>query len=71
MMVGPARMPEPVVARLNATLGEVMLAAEAQSYFTGLGMLPLTSTSAEAAEHIRVEAARWTKVIQGIGVSVD
>jgi tripartite-type tricarboxylate transporter receptor subunit TctC len=71
MMVGPARMPEPVVARLNAALGEVMLTAAAQSYFTGLGMQPRTSTPVEAAEHIRVEAGRWTKIIQGIGVSID
>jgi tripartite-type tricarboxylate transporter receptor subunit TctC len=71
MMVGPARTPEAVVARLNKALGEVMLTAESQSYFTGLGMQPRTSTPAEAAEHIRVEAARWTKIIQGIGVSVD
>jgi tripartite-type tricarboxylate transporter receptor subunit TctC len=64
-------MSEPVVARLNAALGEVMLTAAAQSYFTGLGMQPRTSTPVEAAEHIRVEAGRWTKIIQGIGVRID
>ena len=31
----------------------------------------MTSTPAEAADHIRTESARWTKIIQGIGVSVD
>ena len=71
MMVGPAGMPEPIVARLNAALGDFMRTAEAQKYFTGLGMQPATGTPAEAAEHIRKEAARWTAIIRGIGVSVD
>ena len=71
MMVGPAGMPEPIVARLNAALGDFMRTPEAQKYFTGLGMQPTTGTPAEAAEHIRKEAARWTAIIRGIGVSVD
>jgi tripartite-type tricarboxylate transporter receptor subunit TctC len=71
MMVGPAHMPERIVMRLNQALGDFMLTPEAQKYFTGLGMQPLSSTPAEAAEHIRKEAARWTKIIKGIGVSID
>jgi tripartite-type tricarboxylate transporter receptor subunit TctC len=71
MMVGPARMPEAVVSKLNAALADFMRTPEAQSYFTGLGMQPMTGTPAEAREHIRVEAARWTKVIRSIGVSID
>lgn len=71
MMVGPARMPEPVVMRLNAALTEVMKTPEAQQYFTGLGMQPTTGTPAQAAEHIRKESARWTALIRKIGLSVD
>ena len=71
MMVGPARMPQAIVARLNQTLADVMLTPEAQKYFTELGMQPLTGTPAEAAEHIRKEAARWTALIRTIGVTAD
>lgn len=71
MMVAPARTPDPVVARLNAALTEVMKTPEAQQYFTGLGMRPTTGTPAEASEHIRKESARWTALIRGIGLSVD
>jgi tripartite-type tricarboxylate transporter receptor subunit TctC len=71
MMVGPPRMPEPIVAQLNRALGDFMRTSEAQQFFTGLGMQPLTSTPAEAAEHIRKESARWTAIIKGIGVSID
>jgi tripartite-type tricarboxylate transporter receptor subunit TctC len=71
MLVAPARTPEPVVMRLNKALGDFMQTPEAQKYFTGLGMQPQTGTPAEAAEHIRSESARWTKLIRGIGLSVD
>ena len=71
MMVGPPQVPEPVVMKLNRTLGEVMRTPEAQNYFTSLGMQPRTSTPKEAHEHIVKEAARWTEVIRGIGISVE
>ena len=71
MMAGPARMPESMVTRLNQALADFMVTAEAQKYFTGLGMQPMTSTPEQATEHIRKEAARWTKLIRGIGLSVD
>jgi tripartite-type tricarboxylate transporter receptor subunit TctC len=71
MMVGPPRMPAPVVARLNQTLAEVMRTPEAQKYFTELGMQPTTGTPAEAADHIRKESAKWTALIKKIGLSID
>lgn len=71
MMAGPARMPEPIVTKLNRALADFMLTPEAQQHFTSLGMQPRTSTPAEAQQHIVTEAARWTKVIKGMGISVD
>lgn len=71
MMVGPARMPEPSVAKLNAALADFMRMPQTQQHFIALGMQPTTSTPQQAQDHINVEAARWTKIIKGIGVSMD
>jgi tripartite-type tricarboxylate transporter receptor subunit TctC len=71
MMVGPPHMPQPIVMKLNAALADFMRTPQAQTYFTGLGMHPMTSTPAEAQEHIRKEAAKWTAIIKAIGVSID
>jgi len=71
MMVGPARMPEPVVAKLNKTLAEFMLTPDTQRHFTSLGMQPLTGTPEQARAYIDAEAKRWTAVIKGMGISVD
>ena len=71
MFVGPPLLPEPIVTKLNRAIADFMLTPEAQKYFTGLGMQPRTGTPAEAADHIRVEAAKWSAIIKGIGVSID
>ncbi len=71
MMVAPARTPEPIVAKLNGALADFMRTPQAQQHFIALGMQPKTGTPQEAHDYIRVEAARWTKIIKGIGISVD
>jgi tripartite-type tricarboxylate transporter receptor subunit TctC len=71
MMVGPANMPGAVVAKLNAALADFMATPQARQHFISLGMQPLTGTPQQAHDYIRVEAARWTKIIRGIGLSID
>jgi tripartite-type tricarboxylate transporter receptor subunit TctC len=34
-------------------------------------MQPMTSTPAQAHDYIVKEAARWTEVIKGMGISVE
>jgi tripartite-type tricarboxylate transporter receptor subunit TctC len=71
MVVGPAHLPAPIVAKLNGALVDFMKTEQAQQHFISLGMQPLTGTPEAAHDYIRVEAAKWTKIIKGIGVSVD
>jgi tripartite-type tricarboxylate transporter receptor subunit TctC len=70
-MVGPAHMPDPVVGKLNAALADFMKTPEAQTHFVALGMQPTSGTPQQAQNDIDLEAARWTKIIRGIGVSMD
>ena len=71
MMVGPANMPEPVLARINQALAEFMRTPEAQKHFTSLGMQPMTGTPAEARDYIRSEVVRWMPILKGMGLSVE
>lgn len=66
-VVGPARMPEAIVSRLNKLLVDYVATPEAQAHLIRLGMQPGTSTPGEQAAHIRAELARWGKVIKAIG----
>jgi tripartite-type tricarboxylate transporter receptor subunit TctC len=71
MMVGPAKMPPPVVGKLNGALADFMKTPQAQQHFIALGMQPTSGTPAEAQAYIDKESARWTKIIRGIGISVE
>ena len=71
LMAGPANMPVPIVTKLNAALTDFMLTPEAQTHFKSLGMQPMTSSPAQAHDYIVKEAARWTEVIKGMGISVE
>ena len=71
LMAGPAHMPQPIVTKLNHALADFMVTPEAQKFFTSLGMEPKTGTPAEAHDHIVKEAARWSHVIKGMGISID
>jgi tripartite-type tricarboxylate transporter receptor subunit TctC len=59
------------VAKLNGALMDFMKTPETEKHFISLGMQPTTSTPQQAQAYIDVEAARWTKLIKGIGVSMD
>lgn len=66
-IVGPARLPAPIVTRLNRLLVDFVATPETQAHLLRLGMTPGTSTPDEQAAHIKAELARWGKVIKGIG----
>lgn len=66
-VVGPAKLPDAIVAKLNKALVEFVATPEAQAHLVRLGMQPGTTTPAEQAAHIKSELARWSKVIAGIG----
>ena len=60
MFAAPARLPEPILAKLNGAISSFMTTPEAQRHFTSLGMEPKTGTPGEAQAYIRAEAERWT-----------
>ena len=66
-VVGPANVPSPIAAKLNAALAEVVAAAETKKYFGSLGWVPTPSTQAELGAHIKSEIVRWAKVVEAAG----
>ena len=66
-VIGPAKLPEAIVARLNKVLVEVMAAPETKAHFLRLGMQAGASTPEENAAYISRELVRWTAIIKGIG----
>ena len=65
-VIGPAKLPPDIVAKLNKVLVEVMAAPETKAHFLRLGMQAGASTPAENVAYISRELARWTQIIKGI-----
>jgi tripartite-type tricarboxylate transporter receptor subunit TctC len=70
-LLGPAALPEPIVARLNSELNKALAAPAVQKRLTDFGMEPLPGTPAQFLAMAREEAKRWGPVIQAAGVKLD
>jgi tripartite-type tricarboxylate transporter receptor subunit TctC len=63
-ILGPARLPAPVVARLHGAVLRAMALPDIRVAMERQGIAPRTSTPAEFAAHIAAEVARWTEVVR-------
>ena len=69
--IGPAGMPGPIVARLNAELNKVIASPMIRERWLALGIEPVGGTPARFAEHVKKETAKWTDVIKRAGIKGD
>jgi tripartite-type tricarboxylate transporter receptor subunit TctC len=67
-MFGPAGIPQPIVTQLNTELTRILKTAEVQKTFATLGVDAATSTPQELSAMIKVEVAKYAKLIQKIGI---
>jgi tripartite-type tricarboxylate transporter receptor subunit TctC len=67
----PAGTPEPVIARLAGTIGQVLGQPETRSRMSAAGADPAFSTPAELAAFIRAETAKWGRVVRDGGITVS
>jgi len=70
-LLGPAALPEAIVARLNGELNKALVAPAVQKRLTDFGMEPLAGTPAQFLAMAREEARRWGPVIKAAGVKLD
>ena len=69
--IGPAGMPGPIVARLNAELNKVIASPMIRERWLALGIEPVGGTPARFAEHVKKETSKWTDVIKRAGIKGD
>ena len=67
-MFGPAGIPQPIVTQLNTELTRILKTPEVQKIFATLGVDAATSTPEQLTAMIKVEAAKYAKLIQEIGI---
>jgi tripartite-type tricarboxylate transporter receptor subunit TctC len=70
-VVGPARMPGDIVARLNAEIRTALASPAVRDAYKALGAETAPSTPEQFRELSRVETAKWAKVVKVSGARID
>ena len=70
-LVGPARLPAPVVKRLNDELNAVLALPEMREVLAREGATPRPSTPEEFGKLIGSDLARWAKLIKDAHIQVE
>ena len=67
-LAGPAGLPAPVVARLNAELQKAQQIPEIQQRMGVLGAIPKADSSAEFTAFVAAQVATWRRVVASAGI---
>ena len=70
-LLGPARLPDPIVRRLNAEAARVARDPELKQRLLADGSEPVGSSPEEFRVWVTHEIAKWGKVVKAIGIKVD
>jgi tripartite-type tricarboxylate transporter receptor subunit TctC len=70
-LVGPARLPRPIVEKLNEAMREALNDATVREKLAQQGLEPVPSTPEEFGAFMRSELAKWAKVVRDTGSRPD
>jgi len=70
-VLAPKGTPEPLVARLNTAINEILASDSFKQTLAGIGATPDISTPQEFRTFIQAEIAKWAPVIRDAGARVE
>jgi tripartite-type tricarboxylate transporter receptor subunit TctC len=70
-IVGPAKMPEAVVRKLNAEINKALASPELRDTFTAQAIEAMPMTSAQFGKYIADEIVHWTAVARASKIEAD
>ncbi len=70
-LVGPAGLPREVAAKIAADIARVLKQPEMRERFIAQGADPVGSTPEQFGEHMRVETAKWARLVKASGARAD
>jgi tripartite-type tricarboxylate transporter receptor subunit TctC len=71
MLLGPARMPRAVVARLHQETARFLEQADVRKRVAADGGQPVGSSPEQAGEYLKSQVERWGQVIRAAGVKPE
>ncbi|MBC8022051.1 MAG: tripartite tricarboxylate transporter substrate binding protein, partial [Burkholderiales bacterium] len=70
-LVAPAGTPREIVQKLNAEVLRILAMPDVRERFLAQGVEPVGSTPEQFGDHIRVQMAKWAKVVADAGVKAE
>jgi len=70
-IAAPPLTPQPVIAKINAAMNELLHDPEIGLRLDRLGMQPVGGSPADMAAFVREETRRWGEVIKAANISVN
>ena len=70
-LFAPAGTPAEIVARLNREMNDFVREADVRSVLEKQGLVPEGGTSEALGERVKLELARWTRVVRAAGIKPD
>ena len=69
--MAPAGTPQPVIDKLNAQMIAILAGSDVREKLNAQGIETVGSTPAQLATHLKIELAKWEKVVRLSGAKVD
>jgi tripartite-type tricarboxylate transporter receptor subunit TctC len=70
-IVGPAKLPEPIVRRLNDEINRIIVTPEVRETFKGEALEVMPMTPAQFGKYIADEIAHWTEVARASRIEAE
>lgn len=70
-LLGPARMQEETIGRLNAAANTYLTLPETKALLPPLGLTPLGGTPTALSQRMQAEVEQWRPIIRAANISVD
>ena len=70
-VLGPAGIPEPLVARINGDINRLLGSRDTVERFAAQGAEPLVTTPAQFGRIIAGDVALWSRIVRDTGATVD
>ena len=68
-LLAPAHTPQPIIAKLNATINQGLKTPEFAGALAKVSVDPLGGTPAEFTQTMRAELARWSPLVKSLGLA--
>jgi tripartite-type tricarboxylate transporter receptor subunit TctC len=70
-LMAPANTPKPIIERMAREISEIVREPDVRQKFLDAGFLPASGPTAEFAELMRQDSARYAEIIRQARISVD